>query len=63
MRLDEAILDPVADIIEADTTPIPLPPESKILAFHWQHPDFDPPQEACASLPKIVGPGKETGAA
>jgi 4-amino-4-deoxy-L-arabinose transferase-like glycosyltransferase len=54
-RSDEAIIDPVADVIEADTVPIALPSEARILAFHWQHPVPDPPPAACATLPKIKG--------
>jgi 4-amino-4-deoxy-L-arabinose transferase-like glycosyltransferase len=54
-RSDEAIIDPVADVIEADTVPIALPSEARILAFRWQHPVPDPAPAACATLPKIKG--------
>jgi hypothetical protein len=53
-RLDSGITDPVADVIEANTTPIPLPPEAHVLAFHWEHPVPDP-APACATLPEIKG--------
>jgi predicted membrane-bound mannosyltransferase len=55
LRSDEAIIDPVADVIEAETTPIPLPPETRIVAFHWQRPIPDPAPAACATLPRIKG--------
>jgi hypothetical protein len=55
LRLDAAIVDPVADVIEAETTPIPLPPETRVVAFHWQHPIPDPAPAACATLPRIKG--------
>jgi hypothetical protein len=56
LRSDEGIIDPVADVIEADTKPIPLPSETRILAFHWEHPIPDPAPAACATLPEIIGP-------
>jgi hypothetical protein len=52
LRSDEAITDPVADVIEANATPIPLPPEARVLAFHWEHPVPDP-APACATFPRI----------
>jgi 4-amino-4-deoxy-L-arabinose transferase-like glycosyltransferase len=54
-RLDSGITDPVADVIEANATPIPLPPEARVLAFHWEHPVPDPAPAACAALPEIKG--------
>ena len=56
LRLDAAITDPVADVIEAETAPIPLPPETRVVAFQWEAPASDPAPAACASLPTIVGP-------
>ena len=56
LGLDEAIIDPVADVIEAETTPIPLPSETRVVAFHWEHPVADPAPAACATLPEINGP-------
>jgi hypothetical protein len=53
--LDAAVIDAVVDVIEADTAPLPLPPEARVRAFHWQHPVPDPPPAACATLPKIKG--------
>jgi hypothetical protein len=55
LGLDAAVVDAVVDVIEADTVPIPLPPEARVLAFHWQHPVPDPAPAACATLPKIKG--------
>jgi 4-amino-4-deoxy-L-arabinose transferase-like glycosyltransferase len=55
LRSDEAILDPVADLIEAGTMPIPLPPETRVVAFHWEHAVPDPAPAACATLPEIKG--------
>jgi hypothetical protein len=54
--LDAAITDPVADVIEAETAPIPLPPETRVVAFQWEAPASGPAPAACASLPTIVGP-------
>jgi hypothetical protein len=56
VRRDEAIVDPVADVIEAETAPIPLPPETRVVAFQWEVPASGPAPAACASLPTIVGP-------
>ena len=56
LRSDEAIIDSAAEIIEADSTPIPLPLETRMSAFHWQHPSPDPVPAACATLPEIKGP-------
>ena len=55
LRLDAAIIDPVADVIDAETVPIPLPPETRVVAFHWEHPVADPAPAACATLPEIEG--------
>ena len=45
-------IDPaVADVIEAGASAIPLPAETGVLAFHWQHPAADPPASACAAIP------------
>jgi hypothetical protein len=60
LRSDEGIIGPVADVIEADTVPIPLPPETRIRAFHWEHPMPGPAPTDCAALPEINGPPPAT---
>ena len=50
-RRDDTVVDAVADLIEATTVPIELPPQSGILAFHWQHPAAQSRPEACPTLP------------
>ena len=55
IRLNAAITSPVADVIEAETAPIPLPPETRIVAFHWEQPASSPAPAACTALPKIEG--------
>jgi hypothetical protein len=47
-----ASIDPaVAAVIEAGASAIPLPAETGVLAFHWQHPAADPLASACAAIP------------
>jgi hypothetical protein len=50
-RTEEAIDAAVASVIEAVATPLPVPAETGVLAFHWQHPAGEPRPDACAALP------------
>jgi hypothetical protein len=51
-RSAAGIKDEAANLIEAETVEIALPPEAHILAFRWEHPVPNPPTAACATLPK-----------
>jgi hypothetical protein len=60
-RRDEAIVDSVADLIEAETVLIDLPPEARILAFRWEHSAPSPVPAVCAALPQVQGPRVRPG--
>jgi hypothetical protein len=56
-RHPEHLDDATADLIVRRTEPIPLPAETRILAFRWANGD-GPRSEACADLEQLVRPDR-----